>query len=147
TVLLVPEKFEPPQGDDARVLVRLELAGGHASRGQLALANQARILLDALGFQEAVGYDHRGHTSFPHTRPVGTIPLGPVLPPKFKVEEAPPLVKDLRSQPSGWLGPVLIPDELPAPLRHGSPIRIIEVMPDKELPYLLPEPEAKELPG
>jgi hypothetical protein len=120
SLLLVPPNYEVPADPAQPVHVRLELASGFTSSRQLALANQVRALLGLLGFQESVGYDHRGLTGRPFTRIVGTIPA----------DQLTTLLKDLRTQPSGWLAPQLETERLPAPLSQVAPIIVTEVLPE-----------------
>jgi hypothetical protein len=114
-LLLKPAGSALPEDPAAPVKVQLELADGFPPDRQRLLADEIRPKLAQLGFQEAVGYDSRGHT-----RMVGTIPAG----------ELHTLLKDLRWQPSGWLAPAVPVAELPAPLRYVSPIRVTEVTPE-----------------
>src|SRR6185312_14457428 len=106
-----------------------------ASR-QRELAEQTLVLLRALGFREAVGYDNRGYDDRPFSRIVGAIGRG-------KLET---LLKDLRGQPTGWIAPILDPDELPEPLRGVLPVRVVEVLRDTEPPVEVTEPVAREAP-
>jgi hypothetical protein len=115
SLLLRPAGYQPAEDEETPVKVQLELASGLPSDRQRVFADQVRGKLASLGFQEAVGYDHRGQT-----RVVGTIPAG-------NLEL---LLKDIRWQPSGWLVPVTPVAELPAPLRDISPIRVTEVLPE-----------------
>jgi hypothetical protein len=84
-LLLLPAAAKPPEGMNP-VRVQVELRGGMTIRNQQAQAAQALGLLQALGFREAVGYDHRGHT-----RLVGMLPGNQLL----------ALVADLRLLPVG----------------------------------------------
>jgi hypothetical protein len=134
-LLLTRPEFKPP-APDQRVRVRLELASGFPASRQSVLAEQALVLLRELGFRESVGFDHRGYTGRPHTRLAGTIPAG----------QLPTLLKDLRSQPAGWLGPRIVPEDLPAPLRETVPIVVTEVIPEPapaaDPPAYPPRPDA-----
>ena len=118
SLLLVPSTYQLPAG--APVRVRLELASGLPAARQFMFANQVRALLGQLGFKESVGYDHHGYTGRPFTRLVGTIP----------VENLDMLVKDLRTQPTGWLMPRIDPQTLPAPISEVVPIKVTEVLPE-----------------
>lgn len=100
TLLLTPAGVALPDGD-ARVPVRIDIASGLAPDRQRLLAEQTRDRLAALGFVEKVGYDHRGSTRLVGSMPASTVPL---------------LLSDLRSQPSGWLAPVVDPATLPEPI-------------------------------
>src|SRR5262245_12317891 len=89
TILLKPKGYQVPKADQ-RVKVRLELVSGLSAAKQLQLSRQCLPRLEALGFRDAIGYDHRGFTWL-----VGTVPAG-------QLNE---LLKDLRELPSGWLVP------------------------------------------
>lgn len=56
TAILVPEGFNP--ADDHVVLVSLQISTAFGPALQFDLANLARTKLNALGFEEQVGYDH-----------------------------------------------------------------------------------------
>ncbi|MCS6850221.1 MAG: hypothetical protein NZ700_03510 [Gemmataceae bacterium] len=117
SLLLVPVGHALPEQAGATVKVQMELVGGLPLDRQRVLADQVRERLRLLGFQERVGYDHRGFT-----RLVGTIPV--------KVLDL--LVRDLRYQPGGWFllrQPVA---QLPLPLRNLSPVLVTEVLPEPE---------------
>ncbi len=113
TLLLVPAGFKLPEGDQP-VKIQIELEGGREQRWQRLLAQQTRVLLATQGFQEAVGYDNRGHT-----RLLGTIPAAAL----------PRLLDDLRVQ-TGWLAPSPAVQQLPDPIRSSWPVRIVEVIPE-----------------
>jgi hypothetical protein len=150
TLLLIRPGIKQPPPEQP-VLVRLELQHGLPPGRQLELANQTRVLLRGLGFVESIGYDHRGYTGRPHTRLVGTLPaalLSPFPPDAADKAEpeplfAPILVEDLRKQPSGWLGPRIAREDLPAPLRLATPIRVIELLSDQPPPPEPPLPPAR----
>lgn len=129
-----PDEFKLPDEPNDPVSVRLELAGNLTADRQRELANQVRVLLREQGFKEPVGYDHRGYNRRPYTRIVGTIP-------KSKLDI---LNRDLRNHPAGWLGPILPPDELPTPLRHVNPIRVVEVLPDRAAIKELADPAPRD---
>jgi hypothetical protein len=133
SVLLVPAEWKLPEALDAPVSVRLELAGGLAPDRQREMSEQAKLLLSTLGFREAPAADSRGYTGRFFTRLTGTIPFG-------KLDT---LLKDLRTQPGGWLAPLIPLAELPSPLRTTSPIRVIEVLPDNEAVKELAEVPAR----
>src|SRR5262249_46196892 len=114
SVLLLPAGYKPP-AETEFVKVQLELATGLAPAREKVLADQPLEKRRALGFREAIGYDHRGNT-----RLVGRIPAG----------ELETLLHDLRTEPSGWLVPVTPVAELPLPLRSVSPILVTEVTPE-----------------
>jgi hypothetical protein len=151
TLLLVPPGFKQPP-PDRPVLVRLELLSGLVPARQQELANQTRVLLHALGFVESTGYDHRGYTGRPFTRLVGTLPATLVSPfPPGAADKdvdpetllSPPLLGDLRDQPSGWLSARIAREDLPMPLRLAPPVRVIEVLPDADPPQEPPPPPAR----
>jgi hypothetical protein len=121
-LLLMPADWKRPEDPSEPVRVRLELSGGLPESRQRELANQVRALLVPLDFKESVGYDNRGYTGKPHTRIVGTIPA----------EHLETLLKDLRTQPTGWLEPKIDPRTLPAPVGQVIPIRVTEVLPEPE---------------
>jgi subtilisin family serine protease len=132
-VLLLPPKYKLPARAEEPVKVQLTLASGFRPERQRALFNQTLDILAKLGFQEGIGYDHRGFT-----RVVGTIPSG-------QVET---LLKDLRDQPAGWLSPRVPRKELPTPLRNVSPVQISEVIPEPAgVTPITPLPAAKAAEG
>jgi len=130
---LAPDEFKLPDGPDDPVRVRLEMAGNLSADRQRELANQTRVLIREIGFKEAPGYDHRGYAQRVYTRLVGTIPR----------KNLDLLGRDLRSQPGGWLGPVIPRSELPLPLRDVNPVQVIEILPDTEAIKELPEYELR----
>jgi hypothetical protein len=115
SVLIMPLAWRPPEDLKQPVKVRLELAGGLPPDRQRLLEEQARDRLVLLGFREAIGYDHRGHS-----RLVGTVPAG----------EVETLLGDLREVPLGWFTPVVPLADLPLPIKDIDPIRVIEVTPE-----------------
>jgi hypothetical protein len=119
SALLMPADYKLPEMANQPVGVRLELASGLGGARARELSEQALVILRALGFREAIGYDHHGYTGRPFTRLVGTIPAGSVE----------LLLKDLRKQPAGWFAPIIARGDLPAPLRNVSPILVTEVIP------------------
>jgi hypothetical protein len=114
-VLLLPPRYKLPAKRTDLVKVRLTLASGFRPDRQRDLNYQVRVRLTKLGFQEGIAYDHHNFTQV-----VGTLPAG-------QVET---LLRDLRDQPGGWLGPEVPRKELPRPLRNVSPIKITEVIPE-----------------
>jgi hypothetical protein len=136
TILLVPDDFKLPDEADKPVHVRLQLASGFLTDRQRELAEQVLVLLTRLGFREAVGYDNRGYDERPFSRIVGTIPRG-------RLDD---LLKDLRTQPTGWLADILPRDELPPPLAGVNPVRVIEILRDTEPPREVAEPAPREAP-
>lgn len=130
SVLLVPADFALPKKQGARVLVDLELTSGFSAGQQRELQDQVRALLRVFGFQESAGYDHRGYTGQPFTRLRGSVPS----------DVLDILLKDLRTQPTGWFAPKIPPSALPVPLAKVNPIRIIRVLPDPAPVSSLPAP-------
>jgi hypothetical protein len=114
-ILLIPTGYQLPAEADRQVKVQLELKSGLALPSQRLLADQVRGLLQGIGFQEAIGYDNRGHT-----RVVGRIPTA-------NLDQ---LLDDLRWQSTGWLTPRLPAAELPLPIRNTWPVRVVMVMPE-----------------
>jgi hypothetical protein len=138
-VPFAPDEFKLPDGPDEPVMVRLDLTGNLSPERQRELNNQTRVLLRELGFKEPPGYDHRGPGRRIYTRMVGMVPR----------KNLDLLLRDLRGQPAGWLGPLIPRVELPTPLRDMNPIEVIEVLPDtgavKELADAEPRlPDAME---
>ena len=119
TVLLVPGGFKPPADEKDRVKVLIELNSGFTPERQRIFTQQVKQVLGAVGYQDAVAYDHKGFTLLR-----GSMPWGKVQ----------PLLKDLRGQPSGWFLPITHEDELPEPLKTKLPIRLIEVQPEDGAP-------------
>jgi hypothetical protein len=115
TILLVPRGWKAPTDADKRVKVNLDLATGLAPDRQHVLSDQVIQQLDQIGFREAIGYDHRGYT-----RIFGTIDA-------FHLGN---LVRDLRTEPAGWLLPQTAIRNLPTPIRNVVPIRAVEVLPE-----------------
>src|SRR5262245_45757329 len=56
TILLTPAGYKPPE--EGPMKVQIEIAAGHPAERQLALYEQSRIKLEALGFRDNVGYDN-----------------------------------------------------------------------------------------
>jgi len=121
-ILVVPEDMKLPETPDATVRVRLELAGNLQHKEQKDLTDQVRALLELIGFREATAYDNRGYSGRPYTRLVGQVTMS-----TLEI-----LLKDLRTQPSGWFEPRFVLDKLPAPLRDVNPIQLTEVLNDPE---------------
>jgi hypothetical protein len=134
SVMLIPNDFKlDDAAPDQPVWIRLQLPSGLATDRQRELYEQVRALLTLQQFREAVAYDHRGYSGQPFTRLVGTIPYA-------RLDN---LLKDLRTQPGGWLVPVMPQTELPQPLRGLNPLRIIEVLREKEPIKVIAEPEPR----
>jgi hypothetical protein len=119
SVLLMPSDWKPPADLNERVKVLLELSSGYPVERQRQYAEQIKQVLAKFGFQEAIAYDHRGYAVLR-----GTMPWMYVR----------SLLKDLRTQPSGWFLPVTHESDLPDLFKSMLPIRIIEVQPEKDAP-------------
>jgi hypothetical protein len=131
-VLLIPPKYVLPANAGDPVKVRLDLARGFTLDTQRKLFNQSLDLLEDLGFHEAIAYDHKDFT-----RIIGTVPAG----------QLETLLKDLRTQPAGWLTPSIPQKDLPSPIKNVAPILVIEVIPEPAgvKPIVaLPRPVASE---
>jgi hypothetical protein len=115
SVLVEPADWQRPRDPATLISVRIELVRGLPPDRQQLLAEQTRERLILLGFQEAIGYDHRGHTLL-----VGKIPVG----------ELRTLLGDIREIPGGWLTPIVAIDQLPPPIRDVSPVRFTKVTPE-----------------
>ena len=117
SLLLLPPDFKlpGPEDEDKPIKVQLELVSGLPLTQQRLLTEQVRRQLKAFDFREAIAYDHRGYT-----RLVGTVQGSAVE----------TLLKDLRSEPAGWLTPLDAIRTLPMPLRGVAPIRVTEVIPE-----------------
>lgn len=116
-ILFVPDGFALPAEGGAPVAVKLGLRGGYLPRAQQQLHEQTVAHLARIGFAEAIGYDTRGYTLIRGAIQAKSVPL---------------LVKDVRSEPSGWFLPTVPADQLPVPLRDRNPIRWAEVLPIAE---------------
>ncbi len=114
SILLIPRGWKLPASTD-RVRASLELATGLPIERQKVLSDQCRERLAGIGFNEAVGYDHRGHS-----RLVGTIEI-------YRLGY---LLRDLRTQPGGWMMPETPVGTLPDPIRGVVPVKVVEVLPD-----------------
>jgi hypothetical protein len=118
-ILFAPAGYTYPDSPDKPVPIRIMLREGLAPSAQRLLYDQTLAHLERLGFQNALAYDTRRYTQLK-----GTIP--------YRVLDR--LVKDLRTEPAGWLLPETPPDRLPSPLSDRNPLRWVEVMPAVELP-------------
>jgi hypothetical protein len=114
-LLLIPADYALPTEGDQLVKVQLQLKSGLPLERQRLLADQTRELLAGIGFQEAVGYDNRGHT-----RLVGLIA-------RANLDQ---LLEDLRWQGNGWLTPAVPVALLPLPIRSMWPVLTAEVLPE-----------------
>jgi hypothetical protein len=115
TIMLFSKGVKAPEADQL-VRVDLELTAGLRHDLQQQLYDQTRSVLRDLGFQEAVGYDNHANT-----RIVGNILSKRLL----------NLLQDLRETPAGA--------KQGAPFRSVTPIRLVEVLPERELVKPLPE--------
>src|SRR5579859_5648780 len=94
SVMLIPDDFKlDGAAPEQPVWIRLQLPSGLSTDRQRELWEQVRALLTLQQFREAVAYDHRGYSGHSFTRLVGTIPYA-------RLDN---LLKDLRTQPGGWL--------------------------------------------
>lgn len=107
--------FKAPEDPDQLTPLRIRIRSGYLPAEQQRLHEQVVAQLARLGFREAIGYDHDGYRLVR-----GDLPFKHL----FR------LLKDLRSEPSGWFVTDTPLAELPAPLRDASPIRWVEVLPD-----------------
>lgn len=112
TILFRPADFAVPD-PDKRVAVRLALARDFSPTEQQRFHSQVVAHLGLLGFNELVGYDPQGFTIVR-----GDLPAGNLL----------RLVKDLRTEPSGWFAPDTPPADLPVPFRDVNPVRLVQVL-------------------
>jgi hypothetical protein len=113
-ILLMPVGWDQAAAGAQRVRVQAGLEQVLSPVPQALLSAQVSELMRNIGFVEAVGYDHRGHT-----RLVGTLPA----------DQLEMLLEDLRWQGSGWLAPQVPVAELPYPIRSNWPVRVVEVLP------------------
>ncbi len=116
-ILIAPDGFALPTEGDKPVAVKLGLRGGSLPQAQQQLHRQTVTHLANLGFVEALGYDTQGYTLVRGVIQAKSIPL---------------LVKDIRTEPSGWFLPSVPNSQLPVPLRDRAPIRWAEVLPIAE---------------
>ncbi len=122
TAIALPSGMAIPEDGKKPVAVRLRIASGFGQKEQREFHDQTVRHLGFLGFQEGIGYDHAGHAIIR-----GSLPAENLL----------KLLKDLRTQPSGWFAPLVTRDQLPEPFRNTLPIRYVEVLPDSaDLPVV-----------
>lgn len=114
TAVLVPAGTALDDGKKP-LQVRIALPTGLAAKEQHDLHEQLSRHLGLLGFREGIAYDHRAYSLLR-----GTIPTENLL----------TLLKDVRTQPTGWFVPLVPKDLLPLPLRAVLPVRVVEVLPD-----------------
>jgi hypothetical protein len=117
SILFAPAGFAYPDAPEKPVAVRIGLRAGLQGAAQQLLHGQTAAHLGRLGFVEALGYDTRGYTILRGAIPLKSLEL---------------LLKDVRSEPSGWFVSATPVDKLPAPLRDRSPVRWTEVLPVTE---------------
>jgi hypothetical protein len=118
-ILFAPAGYTYPDEPDKRVSIRIALRTGLSPSAQRLLYDQTHEHLERLGYQNSLAYD-----TLHYTQLKGTVP--------YKVLDR--LVKDLRTEPAGWLLPDTTPDRLPQPLADRNPVRWVEVMPAVEAP-------------
>ena len=128
-VLFAPADFARPEADKP-VAVKLGLTGGRLLNVQQKLHEQTVAHLARLGFVESLGYDTRGYTLIRGALPAKRVDL---------------LVRDIRTEPSGWFVPDTRVEELPSPLRDRNPLRWAEVVPVAE--FAAPFVPAETLPA
>lgn len=118
-ILFAPTGFTYPDAPEKPVALRLGLRTGLLGPVQQQLHWQTVAHLGQLGFSEALGYDTKGYTIVRGVIPLKNLDL---------------LVKDVRTEPSGWFLSVTPADKLPVPLRDRNPLRWTEVLPITEFP-------------
>jgi len=119
TVLIAPAGFKPPADENEAVKVLIDLSGGFMPEQQQEFSRQVKQVLAGFGFKEATSYDHRGYTRLRGTMPWVKTTL---------------LLQDLRTLPTGWFLPLIHEDDRPALLKSKLPIRLIELLPENEVP-------------
>src|SRR5262249_17550990 len=132
-VLLIPSDYQMPSGEQDLALVSLELVSTANLQVRERLAAQLRALLHtAVGLEEAVGYDNRGHN-----RILGSLPAS-----KLQL-----LLEDLRAPATGS-APGANPMELVSPLRDDWPWVVTEVIPvPAGVPIRTPPPPEASVPA
>jgi hypothetical protein len=118
-ILFAPTGFVYPDAPDKPVAIKLGLRSGLLGPVQQQLHRQVVAHLAQLGFVEALGYETRGYTLVRGYIQYKSLNL---------------LVKDLRTEPSGWFTVNTNIDKLPVPLRERNPVRWAEVLPVTEFP-------------
>lgn len=118
-ILFAPAGFAYPDAPDKPVAIKLALRTGLLGPVQQQLHRQLVGHLAQLGFVEALGYDTVGYTLVRGYVPYKSLNL---------------LVKDVRSEPSGWFASNTPVSKLPTPLRDRNPLRWAEVLPITEFP-------------
>jgi hypothetical protein len=116
TVLVYPKGFQLLE-DDSLVRLSIELSGGLPQNEQRRFHEQSLIVLQQLGLQESIGYDHRGFT---------------IVRGMFPARNVRELLVDLRSEPAGWFFSTTNAAVLKPPFINYLPIRFIEVIPEPE---------------
>jgi hypothetical protein len=107
SVLLLPHGVALPEDKMQAVAVRLELTERFRGEQQRLLYQQTRKALEAVGFEEAVGHDHRGFTVLSGLLPAGQVGV---------------LATDLRKLPGA--------EKLPQPFARLDVLRVAEVFPE-----------------
>jgi hypothetical protein len=120
TILLYPEGTTLPKDPKTLVRVQLQLVPGLPKDREQALSDRVLSALKELGFQEAVGYDHRGFT-----RLEGLFPSGKL--------------DGLLDNPVKPLSP-----DRESPFATRPPIQIVEV--ESGLPLSIPRPATPVVP-
>jgi len=122
-ILFKPTDFNYPPDAATPVPLRIRIAGGYLPEEQQKLHRQVAEQLAKMGFREFIGYDHDRCTLLRGDLPSGHVPR---------------LLKDIRTEPTGWFLPETMPRDLPAPLKDTLPIRWVEVVPNADLNLLAP---------
>ena len=126
SILFAPAGFAYPDAPEKPVAIRIGLRTGLLGPIQQQLHGQTVAHLAQLGFSEALGYDTKGYTIIRGVIPLKNLDL---------------LVKDIRTEPSGWFLSVTPANQLPVPLRDRNPLRWTEVLPIAEFaPAFAPPP-------
>ncbi len=121
-ILFAPDGFVLPAEADKPIAIKLGLRNDYVPLTQQKLHRQVVAQLASMGFAEALGYDTQGYSLVRGTIQAKSVPL---------------LVRDLRTEPSGWFLPLVRPEQLPSPLRDRNPVRWAEVLPiaDVTVPF------------
>lgn len=106
SVLVLPKGVALPEDKTQGIFVRLELPARFANERQQLLYNQTLQALEGIGFESAVGHDHRGFTILAGRLPADKVGL---------------LAGDLRKLPGT--------EKLPAPFAERNVARLIEAFP------------------
>jgi hypothetical protein len=125
TAIVLPAGMTLPDDGKKLLEVRLLLRSGFAAKEQREFHSQVALHLELLGFRQSASYDHQSYSLLRGSVPAESL---------FR------LLKDLRTQPTGWFGPLISPDLLPLPLRVVSPVRFVEVLPELPTEMIAPPP-------